>query len=356
MTGAGVLPVPGPAATPAVASAAPVRFGIAVSNEVLLAATVALAREAEALGLSEVWIPESSHGRGVFTTAAAVAAATSRVGVGIGIVNPFWRHPSVIAMEAAALDELSSGRVRLGLGAALWTLKALGEADDRTRRPLLAMEEAFRVVTGMLRGTPGVDGTVYPVRADARLDFPPVRHDLPVYSGAVNERMLRLSGALADGVELGAITSPGYARWAWGQVAAGATSAGRDPATLDLVSPVLVSVDRDAAAARRATHRVLAYYLWRVEEVVVAHSGADPEHVAAVRAAVEAGGVEAGERVVDDALVDVFAAAGDPDRVAERVQAYRDAGLRGVLGWHVLGPDPEAGLRLFARDVVRRLG
>ncbi len=342
-------------APPPTASRAPVRFGVAVSNEVPLATTVALAREAERLGLAEVWIPESSHGRGVFTTAAAVAAATERVGVGIGIVNPFWRHPSVIAMEAAALDELSGGRVRLGLGAALWTLRALGEADDRARRPLRAMEEAFRVVTGMLRDRPGVDGTVYPVRADARLDFAPPRRDLPVYSGAVNRLMLRLSGRLADGVELGAITSPGYARWAWAQVAEGAREAGRDPATLDLVSPVLVSVDRDATAARRATHRVIAYYLWRVEEVVVAHSGADPEQVAAVRAAVAEGGPEAGARLVGDGLVDVFAAAGDPGHVADRLREYLGAGLRGVLGWHVLGPDPEAGLRLFARDVVREL-
>ncbi|HEY0189187.1 MAG TPA: LLM class flavin-dependent oxidoreductase [Cellulomonas sp.] len=337
------------------ASGAPVRFGLAVSNEVPVAETVRLARTAERLGLSEVWIPESSHGRAVFTVAAAVAAATERIGLGIGIVNPFWRHPSVIAMEAATLDELSAGRVRLGLGAALWTLRSLGEADDRARRPLRAMAEAFGVLDGLLHGGPGVDGEVYPVRADARLDFAPVRPDLPIYSGAVNQRMLRLSGSLVDGVELGAITSPGYARWAWQQVAEGARTAGRDPADLDLVSPVLVSVDTNARAARRATRRVIAYYLWRVEGVVVEHAGVDPEQVGAVRDAVAAGGVAAGEALVDDHLIDAFAAAGSPDDVAARLRDYLEAGLRGVLGWHVLGPDPERGLVLFARDVVGQL-
>lgn len=336
-------------------SNAPLRFGIAVSNEVAVDRTVALAQAAERHGLSELWLPESSHGRGAFTVAAAVAAATQHVDIGIGIVNPFWRHPSVIAMEAAALDELSRGRVRLGLGAALWTLRALGEADERTRRPLAAMEEAFRITRGLLRGEPGVDGVVYAARADATLDFEPPRRDLPVYSGAVNAKMLQLSGAVADGVEYGAITTPGYARWAWGHISEGARKAGRDPAHLDLVSPVLVSVATGRQAARDAVRRVIAYYLWRVEGVVVEHSGADPEQVERVRAAVETDGIDAGERAVTPELIDVFAATGEPEEVAERLGAWVDAGIRGVLGWHVLGPDPAVGLKLFAQRVVPAL-
>jgi len=169
---------------------------------------VALACQAEQLGLDEVWLPESRHGRGVFTVAAHVAAATSRIKIGVGVVNPFWRHPSVIAMEAATLDETSGGRLMLGVGAALWTLRALGEADSRTERPLTAMVETIRIVRSMLRGEPGVDGEVFPVRADAKLDFPRFRAAIPVYVGAVNGRMLRASGAWADGVQLAPSPAP----------------------------------------------------------------------------------------------------------------------------------------------------
>jgi 5,10-methylenetetrahydromethanopterin reductase len=168
--------------------------------------------------------------------------------------------------------------------------------------------------------------------------------------------MLEASGALADGVELGAITSPGYVRWAWERIAAGARSAGRDPAALDLASNVLVSVDRDRRAARAATHRVLAYYLHRVEGVVVDASGADPDQVEAVRSAVREQGVEAGAALVSDHLVDVFAAAGEPDEVLHRLRAYVAAGLRGLLAWYVFGPDPRAGVRLLADAVLPRLG
>jgi 5,10-methylenetetrahydromethanopterin reductase len=335
------------------ASRAPRRLGLALSNEAPVAETVSLARQAEELGFSEVWLPESGHGRGVFTVAASVAAATSRIGIGIGVVNPFWRHPSVIAMEAAALDELSGGRLMLGLGAALWTLKALGEADDRAQRPLTAMVEAIRIVRGLLHGgLAGLEGSMFRVRGDARLDFAPVRPGLPVYVGAVNGRMLRAAGAWADGVQLGAIVSPGYASWAWQQVVRGAVEAGRDPGEIDLASNVLLSVDADARAARGAVRNVLAYYIHRVEPIVLSTSGAEPDELTRVRQAVLEDGVAAGGRLISDALIDVFAAAGDPGHVAARLSEYVAAGLRGVLAWHVIGPDRGRSLRLLA-EVVR---
>jgi 5,10-methylenetetrahydromethanopterin reductase len=333
-------------------SGAPLRFGISISNEVPVPDSVALARRAEELGLAEVWLPESGHGRGIFTVAAQIAAATSRLSLGIGIVNPFWRHPSVIAMEAATLDEVSGGRVRLGIGAALWTLRALGEDDWRTRRPLAAMAEALSIVRAELSATPSINPEIYRARSDAHLDFATVRPHIPLYVGAVNEKMLELSGALADGVELGAIASPAYVKWAWERIMAGALAAGREPADLDLVSLVLVSVDRDGRRARDAVREVLAYYLSRVEGVVVDRSGADPEQVRAVRERVAGAGPAAGAAAVTDGLIDTFAAAGTPDQVAAKLQHFVDAGARGVLAWHVFGPDKAEGLRLFAERVV----
>ncbi len=333
-------------------SSSPLRLGISLSNEVPVVETVALSRLAEQLGLAEVSIPESRHGRGVFTVASQVAAATDQITIGIGVVNPFWRHPSLIAMEAAALDEASGGRLHLGLGAALWTLRALGEDDPRTERPLAAMREALTVTRALLRGDLGVDGSVFAVRRDAALDFAPLRPDLPLYVGAVNARMLETAGALADGVQLGAITSPGYARWAWARIEEGARAAGRDPASIDLTSNVLVSVDNDPVAARDAVRHVLAYYLHRVEGVVVDTSGADPADVNAVRRAVQSDGVRAGAAVVTEHLIDVFAAAGTPEQVVARLAEFAGAGIRGLLAWYVFGPDPLAGIRQIAADVA----
>jgi 5,10-methylenetetrahydromethanopterin reductase len=176
--------------------------------------------------------------------------------------------------------------------------------------------------------------------------------DIPLYVGAVNARMLEAAGQLADGVQLGAITSPGYARWAWGRIESGARAAGRDPASLDLTSNVLVSVSDDSAAARDAVREVLAYYLHRVEGVVVDTSGADPSEVEAVRSAVAAGGIPAGAAAVSEGLIDVFAAAGAPDQVAARLQEFAQAGIRGLLAWYVFGPERLAGIRQIAEEVA----
>ena len=152
-------------------------------------------------------------------------------------------------------------------------------------------------------------------------------------------------------MQLGAIVSPGYARWSWAQVARGALEARRDPGDLDLASNVLVSVDRDAQAVRDAVRHVLAYYVHRVEPVVLSTSGADPDAVERVRRAVLDNGVGAGAKLVTEEMIDSFAAAGTPDHVAARLQEYVRAGLRGVLAWYIIGPDRTRGLELLANEV-----
>lgn len=331
------------------------RFGVALSNEVPLAESVALAQRAEELGFDEVWVPESRHGRSATSAAAVLARATERIGIGVGVVNPFWRHPSLIAMEAATLDEASNGRLRLGIGAGLWTLRAMGEDDERTRHPLAAMIEAVRVVKAMLAGEDGVDGEVYRVRSAARLDFDSIRRRVPVYVGAVNRRMIEAAGAWADGVYLGAITSPGYARWARQRMADGAKARGRNAEVLDLCANVLTSVSRDAKAARDACRKVITYYLWRVEPVVFETSGADPEAVEFVRSSVSKDGVDAVAERLPDELIDVFAAAGTPEAVMEKLDEFERAGLKGVLAWYVFGPDPDEGLRLLSQARARSM-
>ena len=130
-------------------------------------------------------------------------------------------------MEAAALDEASGGRLMLGIGAAQWNLRNLGEADERTRRPYTSTVEAIQIIRALLRGEPVPASEQFTISPQARLDFEPLRRDLPVYAGAVNERMLRAAGAYANSVELGAIMSTGYVRWAIGVIGRGAADAGR---------------------------------------------------------------------------------------------------------------------------------
>jgi 5,10-methylenetetrahydromethanopterin reductase len=333
-------------------SAHPLRFAVSLQNDRPIAETVEHARLAETLGYREIWTNENGHYRGIFTVASTIAAHTTTAQIGLGIVNPFHRHPSAIAMEAAALDEASGGRLKLGIGAAQWNLRNLGEADERTRRPYTSTVEAIQIIRALLRGDPVPASEQFTVSTQARLDFEPLRRDLPVYAGAVNERMLRAAGAHADSVELGAIMSTGYVRWALGVIGEGATAAGRDPASQDIAAPLMVSVGADAKAAREAVKTDLAYYLHRVEKVVHAHSGADADVIQRVREVTAERGAEAGGALVTDEIIDTFAVAGDTALAIRRFREYAQAGIRGLIIQHVPGPERVEGLNLIAKEVI----
>ncbi len=326
-------------------------LGLSLSNEDHLGVTLALAQRADRLGFDEVSIPESRQHRSVFAAAAAILATTSRIRVRIGIANPLTRHPAVLAMEAATLAEIAGpSRLRFGLGAAEWTMKALGYAPDGWL-PFTHTVEATRAIKRLLAGDDiGFEPTTFAAPPTCRLDFTPAG-PIAVDLGAVNGRMLEAVGEHADGVQLGAITSVGYTRWALAHIAAGAARAGRDPSLLLVSANVLTSVDRDRRAARLAVREVLAYYLWRVEGVVVDESGADLEAVAAVRRAVADGGVAAGAAVVADSLIDSFAVAGTVEDVVAQLAPFAAAGLALPLAWYTFGPDPEWAIEALAGDV-----
>lgn len=330
----------------------PVRFAVSLQNDRPVAEIVEQARLAESLGYREIWTNENGHYRGIFTVAATIAANTAAARIGLGIVNPFHRHPSVIAMEAATLDEASGGRLMLGIGAAQWNLRNLGEADERTRRPYTSTVEAIAIIRALLRGEPVPASEQFTISPQAKLDFEPLRRDLPVYAGAVNERMLRAAGAYADSVELGAIMSVGYIRWALGVIGQGAADAGRGPSTQDIAAPLMVSVRSDAKAAREAVKAELAYYLYRVEKVVYRHSGADADDIDRIREVTAERGPEAGAALVTDELIDTFAVAGDARLAVRRFREYAEAGLRGLIIAHIPGPERVEGLSLIAKEVI----
>ena len=325
-------------------------LGLSLSNEDPVADTLAVTVAADRLGFDEVSLPESRLFNSVMSVAAAALAATERVTVRIGVANPVFRHPVLLALEAATLADMAPGRVRFGLGAAEWTLRRFG-MDPSGWRPLTNTVEAVRAVRRLCAGTAlDFEPTTFDVAPGLRLDRPPAVPP-PVDVGAVSRRMMEMSGTHADGVQLGAITSVGYVRWARERLSAGAERAGRSVDDLLLSANVLTSVGPDRAAARDAVKEVLAYYLARVEGVVVDEAGADGDAVAAVRAAVADGGEQAGAKVLSDSLVDVFAVAGTPDDVIAGLAPFAEAGLDLPLAWYTFGPDRDAGIRLLAEGV-----
>jgi len=125
------------------------RFGIGFENADARR-QIEYARLAEELGFAASWVPEDYFFRGAFTIASALACSTSRIRIGLGVVNPFTRHPALIAMEFAALTELAPARTTLGIGAGVkaW----IDQMGIDSPRPGAAIEEAVEVIRRLLPG------------------------------------------------------------------------------------------------------------------------------------------------------------------------------------------------------------
>jgi 5,10-methylenetetrahydromethanopterin reductase len=234
--------------------------------------------------------------------------------VGIGVVNPFTRHPLVTAMEFAALDELSGGRAVLGLGASnrVWIQDRCGIPFTA---PLAAVREAATIIRAALAGGPVTTAGRH-FRTDARLSFTPVRSDPPIHLGTKGRRGLALAGEVADGVLLSLLSAPAYVRWARERV-------GRP---VETAAYVLAACAADPARARAAVRRPLATYLG-------VHGSHDITRVAGLPAALAdrfraawLAGTSA-DHLVTDALIDTFAVAGDPDHCRAGLDRFADAGL-----------------------------
>src|SRR3981081_3139858 len=130
------------------------RLAVAANGRAPTSEILALAGTCDSLPVSEMWITEDYYERGAFAVAGAVLAVTKRLSVGIGVVNPWTRHPVLTAMETAALAEIGPGRVVLGLGASnvRWMGEQLGLPFER---PLTILLDSVSIVRAALAGGPG---------------------------------------------------------------------------------------------------------------------------------------------------------------------------------------------------------
>src|SRR5216117_4615110 len=124
-----------------------------------LATAVTLARRAESLGYDSAWVTHGL-GRDSFLVLAAFGAATSRLGLGNGVVPIYPRHPVTMAQAALTLSEVTGGRFTLGLGV---SHRASMEAmlGLSLREPLAVMREYVAVLRGAVGGTAAFDGRHY---------------------------------------------------------------------------------------------------------------------------------------------------------------------------------------------------
>ncbi len=321
--------------------------------------TVARGRLAEELGFSSFWMFEDYVFPGAFSCTSAIAAQTKKIKIGIGVLNPFTRHPVLTAMELAALDELSDGRAALGIGASLklWIEDQLGIPYGR---PVTALREAVEIIRRLLSG----EQLRYQGRIFRGENFqflaPPIRTHVPIYLGVAGPKGPALAGELADGVVMNAPVTPAFVRFATEQIRRGAASTGRslDNFALAQLVPISLAISGDDRVARDAVKPFLAWVLalyssQPTRSVIFDHVGLTPEMASKFRERFAKGDVPVD--LVGDTMIDALAITGSPERCREALGRLIEVGVSHPMVVLPQGMDSEDNVRHLYTRVVQHL-
>jgi F420-dependent oxidoreductase-like protein len=336
-----------------------------------LPANLALTREAERLGYDSVWAAEA-YGADAATTLAWLAGQTERIGLGAGVFQIPARSPAMTAMTAASLDGLSGGRFLLGLGVSGPQVSE-GWHGVRFDRPLARTREYVAVVRAALsRKVLSHEGEFHPLPLPdgsgkaLRLAVRPVRDRIPVHLAAVGPRSLELAGEIADGW-LAVFLAPEYAPEQVAALRVGRTRAGRgsegtDPlAGFDITATVPLVVGDDVSACADLVRGYAALYLGGMGSReqnfynrLAARMGFERE-AAEVQELFLARRHQRAHVAVPEEFIDATSLLGPPQRIAERVHRYAEAGVS-TLSVLVFGENPQArlaNLRVLAEAAQR---
>jgi len=298
------------------------RYGIGLSGDFPLRDIIKYAKLSDERGFESIWMPEDYFLREAISPLTCFALLTKKIKCASGIVNPYTRNPVIVAITMATLDELSNGRIILGIGTgARETVEKMGILF---KKPLMTIRESVHIIRQLLRGGRATfDGQIFKIH-DVRLGFRPVRASIPIYVAAVGPKMLQLAGEIGDGVLLTAGCSPEYVKYAVENVKIGAERADRDPNEIDIASHIFYSMSEDLQIARNAAKKDLAYCLHPIMLKLSGFSKADTE---LLESALKRGNfLEASKYMLDD-MVDAFTASGNPNRCRKKLKEYEAAGV-----------------------------
>ncbi|MEC9426884.1 MAG: LLM class flavin-dependent oxidoreductase [Actinomycetota bacterium] len=306
---------------------------------------------AEERGFEAVWQADSRLVRDAVVPMAAFATCTETIRIGSGVVDCWTRNPARLASTFSTLDDLAPGRIILGIGA--WWEPLATKVGVNRHRPLKAMRETVEACRALLADeTVTYDGEF--VHLDGvELDYVYQERrpkDVPIYIGATGDRMLELTGEIADGVVLNYLVSPEYNRRAMDRLADGAARAGRSVDDLDRPQLVVCSVAENRAEALDGARLMVTQYLGQQPHIMKASGVPESllEEIGRVLtwpATHEQ--VEAASKLVPDEVVQMICAAGTADEVREKVAQYMADGCTCPI-LYPLGPDVRLMIDVFA--------
>jgi 5,10-methylenetetrahydromethanopterin reductase len=328
-------------------------LGLAMTGVFPVREAVEMAIATEKAGLGSLWFAEDYFFRGGMPYMAATAMATERVRIGLGVVNPYSRHPALTAMEFATLDEMSNKRTIFGLGSGVpyW----MSQMGFDVKKPLSRTRECVEVIRKVLTGENINHTGEFFTTKDVRLVFNPVRPDPPIYLAFEGKMGLQLTGEIGDGAILSIFNTPSYVKFAWARVEEGAKKVGKSLDKFEMVSYLPMVIDKDLNKAFGLARDLMKLYVphSQVGGPLMEHAGITSDDTLSFRKA-EREGKNVGD-LLTDKMVLALGVVGDVESCIKQLQELIDAGANTLVAFPVPGTDPVNTAKILATEIAPHL-
>jgi 5,10-methylenetetrahydromethanopterin reductase len=330
-------------------------LGVAMTGVFPVTEAVELAKVAETSGLGSAWFAEDYFFRGGIPYMAAAAMATKKIRIGLGVVNPYSRHPALIAMEFATLDEMSNMRTIFGLGSGVpFWMEQMGIYD---KKPLSRTRACVDLVRKIMTGENiNHEGKFFTAK-DIKLVFEPVRKRAPIYLAFEGPKGLELSGEIGDGVILSIFCTPSYVKSAWECVAKGAKKVGKSLDDYEMVAYMPMVIDDDLDEAIKIAREFSKLYLPHSQPggPLMSHAGVKPEDTQAMFQAAEKGDDALLSELITDEMVAELCLVGNKEVCIKRLQQMIDAGANTIVAFPVPGTEPIENAKILGAEFTPQL-
>jgi len=261
---------------------------------------LAAGKIADERGFGTLWKGESNS-RDPAALLPAVAAMTKKIRIGPAVMHIHARTAVETAIYSATLDELSQGRFVLGLGCA--NVNLAGWHGLQGDHPLTRTEEYITIFRKVIaREKLNVQGKYYSSK-NFRLEFEPYRARVPIILASLGPKMAKLAGRMCEGVMMN-MADPGRIKFVASNMEEGAKEAGRDPADLEVVAKVRVSVNEDIEKAKNALKKVVTFYSLAPHYRDMLTQMGLPKEVERIQETYKASGFKAAAKTVTDEMLE----------------------------------------------------
>jgi alkanesulfonate monooxygenase SsuD/methylene tetrahydromethanopterin reductase-like flavin-dependent oxidoreductase (luciferase family) len=285
------------------------------------------AKLADELGYHSFWLPEA-WGYEIFTLLTEVALSTKRIQLGTGIINAFSRTPGLIAMSAATLDEISEGRLILGVGTSGKNVVE-GFHGRPFAKPLSQVRDVVKVTRALLAGQRQSEaGATLAQYRPFKLEMTPLRPSIPIYVAALKQKAIEQIGECADGW---LPTFWPYDKLAQGRewIAAGAARAGRDASKI-VTAPFTTALPLGLEGGRAMAKQIISFYIGGMGDYyteLLTHFGFGEECKTIAGLYQDRATRGQAADAVTDPMIEALTISGDPAHCIEELRRRRSFGV-----------------------------